>query len=51
MMKEYFKVVWNLKEAHFDRLADAKAFFDEKVEEFKAPVLSKVELVETILED
>ena len=51
MMKQYYKVVWGFKEATFDRLEDAKSFFDEKVNEFRAPVLSKVEEVETILED
>lgn len=50
-MKEYFKVVWGIKEARFEQLEDAKKFFDEKVDEFRAPVLSKVEIVETILED
>ena len=47
----YFKVVWGCKEARFDRLEDAKAWFDEKMDDGRAPVLSKVEEVETILED
>ena len=50
-MKLYYKVVWGFKEARFDRLEDAKVWFDEKMADGRAPVLSKVEEVETILED